>query len=235
VSHIVDALVDVAPANRDGGPDYQWINKKVLGFVKSLRTFDINVVLIAHEKLNDGKKGDGKLYPALGGATLINKLLAEMDIVAHIERVVTSADGEEKERWIGQIQPRDNIVCKDGTNALGDRRIADLTRWFSLASESLAPDEADVPFSDDFAGAPTEEQIARWRRRSGGGVMLSIPFFSSDDADRIARFSWEYNVANGLTEQSWAQAEAMERERADYVVLMLNQRMCTRRSTSRRS
>jgi hypothetical protein len=57
--------------------------------------------------------------------------------------------------------------------------------------------------------------------------MLSIPFFSSDDADRIARFSWEYNVANGLTEQSWVQAEAMERERADYVVLMLNQRMCT--------
>jgi hypothetical protein len=57
--------------------------------------------------------------------------------------------------------------------------------------------------------------------------MLSVPFFSDDDADRIARFSWEYNVANGLTEQSWAQAEAMERERADYVVLMLNQRMCT--------
>lgn len=159
VSHIVDALVDVAPANRDGGPDYQWINKKVLGFVKSLRTFDINVVLIAHEKLNDGKKGDGKLYPALGGATLINKLLAEMDIVAHVERVVTSSDGEEKERWIGQIQPRDNIVCKDGTNALGDRRIADLTRWFSLASEALAPDESDLPFSDDFEGPSLEEAL----------------------------------------------------------------------------
>jgi hypothetical protein len=87
VSNIVDQLAEVAPPARDGGADYQWVNKKVLGFVKSLRTFDVNVVLVGHEKLNDGKKGDGKMYPALGGATLINKLLAEMDIVAHIERV----------------------------------------------------------------------------------------------------------------------------------------------------
>jgi hypothetical protein len=51
--------------------------------------------------------------------------------------------------WIGQIQPRDNIVTKDGTDALGDRRIADLSRWFQVASEALAPD-SDIPFSDAF-------------------------------------------------------------------------------------
>jgi hypothetical protein len=56
--------------------------------------------------------------------------------------------------------------------------------------------------------------------------MLSVPFFSDDDADRIARFSWEWNVARGLTEQSWAQAEATERERAGFIVNMMNKRMC---------
>jgi hypothetical protein len=150
VSHIVDQLADVAPPSpKDGGTDYQWVNKKMLGFVKSLRVFDINVVLVAHEKLNDGKKGDGKLYPALGGATLINKLLAEMDIVAHIERIPAASE-ESEDRWIGQIQPRDNLVCKDGTNALGDRRIADLTRWFALATDGLKPDLSDLPFSEDY-------------------------------------------------------------------------------------
>lgn len=157
VSHVVDQLADVAPPNKEGGPDYQWVNKKMLGFVKSLRAFDINVVLVAHEKLNDGKKGDGKLYPALGGATLINKLLAEMDIVAHIERIPASSE-ESEDRWIGQIQPRDNLVCKDGTNALGDRRIADLSRWFELASAALAPDESDVPFGDGFQPEATEPE-----------------------------------------------------------------------------
>lgn len=149
VGNIYDQLAEVAPiVNRgDGpGPDYQWVNKKLLGFIKSLRRFDVNVVLVAHEKLNDGKKGDGKMYPHLGGGTLINKTLAEMDIVAHIERVSSSEGGEETVRWAGQIQPVRNLVTKDGTGSLGDRRIADLTRWFEVANEALAPDVSDLPW-----------------------------------------------------------------------------------------
>lgn len=144
VSNIYDQLVDSAPSRGDGDPDYQAVNKKILGFVKSLRAFDINVVLVAHEKLNDGKKGDGKLYPALGGPALINKLLAEMDLVAHIERHVTGSEGDtETVKWVGQLQPRNNLVCKETTGALGERRIADLSRWFQVASEALAPDDAE--------------------------------------------------------------------------------------------
>lgn len=149
VSNIVDQLADVAPAGREGGPDYQWINKQVLRFVKGLRKFDINVVLIAHEKLNDGKRGDGKLYPALGGATLINKLLAEMDIVARVGRVVRQVDDDEEVVYVGQLQPTGNVVCKQSTAAdLGDRRIADLTRWFELANQALDVDDSDLPFGD---------------------------------------------------------------------------------------
>lgn len=141
-SHVYDALVDAAPAGRDGTPDYQGVNKKLLKFLKSLRTFDVNVVLVAHEKLNDGKSGDGKMYPALGGPSLINKVLAEMDVVAHIGRVVQ--EGKEPV-WVGQIQPVQNLVTKDSTDALGDRRVADLSRWFEVANEALAPDDSDLP------------------------------------------------------------------------------------------
>jgi hypothetical protein len=168
VSNIVDQLADVAPAGREGGPDYQWINKKMLGFVKSLRRFDVNVVLVAHEKVNDGKKGDGKMYPSLGGATLINKLLAEMDIVAHIERVTrTLSDESEETVWVGQLQPVRNLVCKESTAAdLGDRRVADLSRWFALANEATRPDNSDLPLGladdepDPAADPDIEEQIA---------------------------------------------------------------------------
>lgn len=143
--NVVDAVVDDAPLKPDGDPNYQWSNKKLLDFVKSLREFDINVVLVTHERLNDGKKGDGKMYPALGGPTLINKLLGEMDICAHIESRTTGEDGERQ--WFGQIQPVNNLVCKDGTNALGERRIANLTRWFEVATESTKPDDSDLPFA----------------------------------------------------------------------------------------
>jgi hypothetical protein len=159
IGNIYDQLVDTAPLRGDGDPDYQLVNKKLLGFVKSFRALDVNVVLVAHEKLNDGKKGDGKLYPALGGPSLINKLLAEMDIVAHIERHVSNADGEEDVKWIGQLQPRGNLVCKESTGVLGDRRVADLARWFEVASDALRPD--DIPWeqpADD--GEPTQQELA---------------------------------------------------------------------------
>lgn len=150
IGHIYDHLVDGAPLRGDGDIDYQSVNKKVLGFVKSFRALDINVILVAHEKLNDGKKGDGKLYPALGGPALINKLLAEMDIVAHIERHVSTGDDQEEViRWVGQLQPRGNLVCKESTGALGDRRIADVSRWFEVATEALKPDTSDLPWDED--------------------------------------------------------------------------------------
>jgi hypothetical protein len=158
VSNVYDHLVDTLPLRGDGEPNYQTVNKKVLGFVQSLRRFDINVVLVAHEKLNDGRKGDGKLY--LGGPSLINKLLAEMDLVAHIERVVRTTDDGEQQLWVGQLQPRDNLVCKESTGALGDRRVADLSRWFQVASEALAPDDSDLPFVEteaDLEHAEPEE------------------------------------------------------------------------------
>ncbi len=156
-TNVYDALADEAPAGREGGPDYQWVNKKLLGFVKSLRAYDVNVILVAHEKLNDGKKGDGKLYPALGGPALINKVLAEVDICAHIE-MRRADDGTITN--VAQLHPTELLVCKESASggALGARRIADLTRWFEVASDALAPDTSDLPWTAD--AEPANEPAA---------------------------------------------------------------------------
>jgi hypothetical protein len=50
-------------------------------------------------------------------------------------------------------------VCKEGLGVLGDRRIADLSRWFEVASEALKPDTSDIPFADDYGPEDTGEQF----------------------------------------------------------------------------
>lgn len=147
-TNVYDSLVDAAPAGREGDPDWNWVNKKLFGFVKSLRRFDVHLVIVAHEKLNDGKKGDNKLYPALGGPSLINKILGEVDICAYIE---LHRDEQGKVSNVGQLQPRGNLVCKESASGgvLGPRRIANLTRWFEVASAALAPDTNDIPWETE--------------------------------------------------------------------------------------
>lgn len=163
-SNIYDALVRTGPKRGDGETDYQVVNQKLLGFLTSLRPLDVNVILIAHEKLNDGKKGDGMLYPALGGPALINKVLAEMDICAHVERqtrtVGDAGDEHEQVRWVAQLQPGNGIVCKESTGTdLGAWRIADLARWFEVANSALAPDR-DMPWGERDSGGWTDVPVS---------------------------------------------------------------------------
>jgi hypothetical protein len=136
LSNVIDAIATAAPKASDGGTDYQWVNSTLMEFLKELRRLDVHVVLIAHEKLNDNKKfGDGKLYPACGGAGLINKVLGEMDVVAHVERGERpDGHGGTETVWGAQLQPTEHLVCKEATGTLGDRRIVDLTEWFDVAN-----------------------------------------------------------------------------------------------------
>lgn len=145
----------------DGDIDYDAVNAKVVGFVRELRKLDVNVVLIGHEKVNDsGKRKDGKTYPAFGGMTLINKLLGEMDVVAHVERY-QRRDPETGElgevQWIGQIAPVDNLVGKGYGLALGDRRILDLARWIQVIDEDFKPDDSDLPWTELTDASPPQD------------------------------------------------------------------------------
>lgn len=153
-TNIYDRLVKEAPRRGDGEPDYLAANDRIIGFLHSLREFDVNVVLVAHEKINDGKKGDGKTYPALGGPALINKILAECDIVAHVEREPGADD--QPARYVAQLAPRGSLVCKESTGVLGERRDLDLTEWFATAAQVTAPaaDDSDLPWAGGGGADP---------------------------------------------------------------------------------
>lgn len=158
MSNIYDYLVAVAPkvTRKDEGqqPDYSWVNEKILSFIKALRPYDVNVVLLAHVK--EPKKGATMIGPNFGGPALTEKIMRELDIVAHVTlRQLAPKDPDDESEAprfvsVGQVQSLGtNLICKDGTNALGGFRRLNLTRWFELASESFAPDDSDLPWSDE--------------------------------------------------------------------------------------
>lgn len=147
-AQILDKVKDEIPRRSDGDYDYQTVNKKVVSFVTELRRYDVHVVICAHEKVNDGRRGDGKLYPALGGAGLINRVMAEMDVVASLQPEYD--DAGEITRVIAALRPVENLVNKEGTGAqLPARMEVDLTAWFEMIAVALKPDESDLPWGDD--------------------------------------------------------------------------------------
>ena len=237
VSNIYDHLVDTAPRRSDGEPDYVVVNKQLLGFIRGLRAIDVNVVLVAHERLNEGKRGDNKLYPAIGGPALINKVLAEMDIVAHVERYQRQGDdGELSEiQWIAQIQPTGNMVGKDSTDALGDRRVADLSRWFELANEAngvKASTEPRKPSSDhptpvvddspyvgdddhaephvDRGGKDTRTAAEKVQRPELKEAATGLKWAAIKDAYGIAQLTPPARAADAFTGLDDSEAEALE-------------------------
>lgn len=175
--NIYDALVDRVPRRGDGEPDYQAVNKKLLGFVYSLRQFDVHAVLVAHEKVNDGKRGDGKLYPQLGGPTLTNKILAECDLVARVEREAAGEEGDAP-LYVGQLDAGTRpIVCKQGTGALGPRREINLTEWFALEAAALEPlPQPDLPWDEDFDpdADPEDDELPDPARSSIGDLKVLV-------------------------------------------------------------
>lgn len=139
---IYDRLVEEMPKKSDGEPNWQAVNKKMFDFVLALREIPCHIILIAYEKLNDGKKGDGKLYPALGGPSLINKIMGEMNIIAHVER-----EGEgEQAKYMARVLPSGQIVGKDDTNALGERRELNLSEWFETVASFEKQELSDIPW-----------------------------------------------------------------------------------------
>lgn len=179
-SNIYDQLCATAPKVEDSKthelkPDYEMVNAKLLRFLTALRRFDVHVVIVTHLKENEsGKKADGKTYARFGGMGLIRKSMAEMDVIALIQRT-TPEDGDPV--WFAEIQPTASWAGKDGTDSLGARRIADLSRWVELAREAnVAPaGDSDLPWDANGSGAQAVSDGAAPQATAAGGGPTEEP------------------------------------------------------------
>jgi hypothetical protein len=145
---IYDGIVrDFTPPS--GKPNWQKANEKAMQVIHGFRDLDVNLVLVAHERREQDENSDteAKVYPQLGGPALVQKIMAELDIVARVFRT----DPEEGEpAWMGQLVTARGYQCKDSTGSLGRVRELDLTEWFGTANALLDP-EADMPWAKEAA------------------------------------------------------------------------------------
>lgn len=146
-----------------GGPKPQiqhhgQVQETILGFVKSFRDLDVNLVIVCHVDVLDSEEGGALRRPATGGQKLPDKVMAEMDIVAYCARVV--GEGENPDRYVGLLIPERGRVTKDSTGALGRAPELNLAQWFASASAALAPIPPDEdPFTpEDEEPEPEGEQ-----------------------------------------------------------------------------
>lgn len=148
VNAIYDRLIreNTGPS---GKPNWQKVNETFMEMLHRFRDLDVNLVLVAHERTEKDENGEteAKIYPNFGGPALIQKMMAELDIVARMFH--RDATEDEPEAWMGQLVVARGYQCKDSSGMLGRARPADLTEWIETANGS----DDDVPFySEDEEG-----------------------------------------------------------------------------------
>jgi len=124
---------------------YGQANKIIKDLVLFLRDEPINVVLVCHEKIDDGD-GDRIVRPLTGGQALPEILIGEVDVVGYCNEV--AATEERPKRWVAQLVQDRGRRAKDRSGALGSYRDIDLSAWLIDYREALTPDASDLPFGD---------------------------------------------------------------------------------------
>jgi hypothetical protein len=116
--------------------NYGDTNTKLDRFIRALRDLDLNVVLVAHEQIDD-EGGEITRRPATGGKKLPEQVMAQVDVVAYTG-VVPETDDTPR-RYVGQLVEANGRRAKDRSGALGVVRDLDLTDWITTFVRAMTP------------------------------------------------------------------------------------------------
>lgn len=163
IGEVYEALVaDYAGNGRPQLQHYGDVNTKLDRFVRALRDLDVNVVLIAHEQIDD-TDGQPTRRPATGGKKLPEKVMAQMDLVAYTG-VIADDEGT---RYMGQLVEGNGRRAKDRSGVLGAARELDLSEWFQTIAEEMKPAPVSEGVAEELHKAATDagkdtKAIAGW-------------------------------------------------------------------------
>jgi hypothetical protein len=146
----------VNPSAKDTRKQWGDVAKVLKEFVLFFRDEPVNLVLLAHESVEDS--GDDRIIrPAIGGA-LTEGIPNEMDVVGYCGAVRDNDTGARRyEAVFVEVNGR---RAKDRSNGLGTHRPIDLTEWLAAYRAALTPDVEPVPWDDADPGLPTAEELA---------------------------------------------------------------------------
>lgn len=146
-----DALVKqlVQPGSKNSLQQYGDVARTLGDCIKTLRDLPVNLVLLAHEHVEDND-GERIVRPLIGGA-LTETVPGDMDVVAYTSRV----HEDKVEKFYGQFTEAKGRRCKDRSGVLGPFREIDLETWLALYCQALVSDNSDIPWEPD-PDAPEE-------------------------------------------------------------------------------
>lgn len=146
----------VVPGARNSLQQFGEVAKTIGGFVQALRDEPVNLILLAHEHVEDAD-GERIVRPLIGGA-LTDTIPGEVDVMTYTQRVAND-DGEQ---FLGQLVDARGRRTKDRSGALGPFRSLNFAEWLEDYKAALAAGEPDTPLDPEpaEAGEPVQEQLA---------------------------------------------------------------------------
>jgi hypothetical protein len=148
VAKVREALIRqiVVPGAKNSIQQFGEVARILREFVQTMRDLPVNLVLIAHQNVEDAE-GERIVRPLIGGA-LTEEIPGEVDVIAYTHSFKDDDSGER--RYVGQLVEAKGRTAGDRSGGLGPVRDLDLSEWLTAYREALAPDESDVPWSKDF-------------------------------------------------------------------------------------
>lgn len=128
-------LDELAGGGRASLQNYGDVNTKIERFVRAVRDLPINVVLIAHEQVDD-EDGVVTRRPATGGKKLPEKVVAAVDVVGYCG--VVPATEDRPTRYMAQLVEHAGRRAKDRTGGLGDSRDVDISEWIEAGVAAMS-------------------------------------------------------------------------------------------------
>lgn len=125
---------ELAGSGRASLQNYGDVNTKIERFVRAIRDLPINVVILAHEQVDD-EEGEVTRRPSTGGKKLPEKIVAMMDVIGYT--AVVPATDDEPTRYVAQLVEAKGRRAKDRSGALGVTRELNLSEWIPVAVEAM--------------------------------------------------------------------------------------------------
>lgn len=142
----------VTPGSNKSMQQWQQVATVLREFVRVLRDAPVNLVLIAHESVEDAE--DERIVRPLIGGVLTEEIPGEVDVVAYAGTAIDDETGEVS--YLGQLAPARGRRTGDRSGGLGRVRPLDLTEWLAAYRAALGADDEPLPFDEEPEGEQQE-------------------------------------------------------------------------------
>jgi AAA domain len=136
IGRVREALIAqiVVPGAKNTMQQFGEVAKVLRDFIRFLRDQPVNLVILAHEDVEDAD-GDRIIRPLIGGA-LTETVPADMDVMAYCG---PHRDGNDVE-YLGQLVEGRGRRAKDRSGGLGTVRKLDVSEWITAYRAALSED-----------------------------------------------------------------------------------------------